>query len=53
MNIFENATTIPTPEELSSDCGVSLQIKTFQTENEVRKIFSDKDIKFEKMICRK
>ncbi|MGM0440959.1 MAG: DUF3343 domain-containing protein [Elusimicrobiota bacterium] len=38
---FKEVTTIPTPEELSSDCGVSLQLTTSKNKEETLKILTD------------
>lgn len=40
---FDTVTTVPTPEKLSSDCGVSLQITTSKNKKEIRRLLKKLD----------
>ncbi|MDA3792931.1 MAG: DUF3343 domain-containing protein [Elusimicrobia bacterium] len=48
--VFNGVTTIPTPESMSTDCGVSLSLKSNKSRTEVRTVLKDSGISFSKII---
>ena len=47
---LEDITTIPTPEELSVNCGISLQIKSGFDYKRIKSLFSETRLKYDKLI---
>lgn len=44
--LLEHVNTIPTPQDLSKDCGVSLLIESDKSKNELTGIFKDNKLEF-------
>ncbi|MEA3506362.1 MAG: DUF3343 domain-containing protein [Elusimicrobiota bacterium] len=47
---FKKVTTIPTPEDLSTDCGVSLSLETNKNRQELADYLKDANITFSKIV---